>query len=309
MTRVLFADLLQPKLDVAKEDGKGTYWSELQGLVARHAACPPDWVRFDTNWIRRERQYEKSEQVITYYLLAALSLATDQFRQTETLRTLLARGFRSPCSVDESVRHVANHGWGGLRYEAQICPSDEQRKAIQANGGAIPIAYLREMIAQQKPRIRFESPTHLDAFIGDQGPLIDGGGEVGLGFEAKFTSDIDSHTTYSPHRNQLIRNIEVGNGRFARFYFVLIAPRMYFERRSRFYVYKADEYRGDQGVAALQRDSLVRPTDQSAKEWQERFGVLVWEDIVEIVFPGGQPGFDHPDAADLGDFLRQRGLL
>jgi hypothetical protein len=309
MSRILFADLLQPKLHVLKPDGKGTYWSHLQSLIASYAGCPLDWViRYKTDRIRRERQYDKSEQVITYYLLAALSLATDQFRNAEKLRGLFSHAFRSPTCVEEVVTHLANNGWAGLRYEALICPTEEHRKAIQAKVASLPVAYLRE-IARKKPGVRFESSTHLDAFVGDQTPLIDGGGDIGLGFEAKFTSDIDTHKTYSTHRNQLIRNIEVGNGRFAAFYFVLIAPRMYFERKSRFYVYKAEEYRGDQGVPALQRDSLVPPTQEVANRWRERFGVLAWEDIVNVVFPGGQPGFDHQDAADLGEFLRERGLL
>ena len=309
MSRVLFTNMLQPKLDIAEADGRGTYWSELQTLVAHHAACPLDWVvRYNTKTIRCERQYDKSEQVITYYLLAALSLATDQFRHTEKLKTLFARGFRSSHSVEEIVGYLGKHGWSGVHYEALICPTDAHRKVIQGNVASIPIAYLRD-IAQKKSGVRFESPTHLDAFVGDQLALIEGGGDVGLGFEAKFTSDIDVHTTYSPHRNQLIRSIEVGNGRFAKFFFVLIAPRMYRERRSRFYVYKINEYLGSEGPAALCRDSLIAPSHDAAIGWQERIGFLAWEDIVEIVYPNGMPGFDHEDAADLGEFLRQRGLL
>ena len=195
-----------------------------------------------------------------------------------------------------------------MRYEALICPTEAHRKVIQENVASLPVAYLRE-IAQKKAGVRFESPTHLDAFVGDQPPLIDGGGDVGLGIEAKFTSDIESHTTYSMHRNQLIRNIEVGNGRFGKFYFLLVAPRMYRERRSRFYIYKAEEYLGTDGPAALRRDSLIAPSQEVAIGWQERFGFLAWEVIVDTVFPGGQPAFDHEDAADLGMFLRERGLL
>jgi len=309
MTRVLFADILQTKLDIAKVDGQGTYWSQLQNLVANHAACSFDWVaRYDTKRIRRERQYDKSEQVITYYLLAALSLATDQFRDAEKLRTLFARGFSSAGSVEEIIGHLGKHGWAGLRYEALICPTEDHRKAIQGNVASIPISYLRD-ITQNKLGVRFESPTHLDAFVGDPLPLIKGGGDVGLGFEAKFTSDIDSHTTYSPHRNQIIRNIEVGHGRFAKFFFILITPRVFLERRSRFYVYKMEEYRSAKGVEALRRDSLIAQSHDIAIGWQKRIGFLAWEDIVEIVYPRGLPGFDHEDAADLSEFLRQRGLL
>jgi hypothetical protein len=310
MSRVLFSSLLQPKLDVTKVDGRGNYWADLQSLVARHAACPVDWViRYDTKSIRRERQYDKAEEVITYYLFAALSLTTDEFRQTQKLQTLFSRGFRSPCSVEEIVRHLAKQGWAGLRYEALISPTEDHRRAIEGNVASIPVAYLREIIIRKKPGVRFESPTQLDAFVGNQSALIEGGGDIGLGFEAKFTSDIDSHRPYSPHRNQLIRNIEVGNGRFAKFYFVLIAPRMYRERRSRFYVYKIEEYLGSEGVAALRRDSLVPPTADDAAGWQQRLGFLTWEDIVDTIYPAGQPAFDHEDAAALGVFLRERGLL
>lgn len=126
MTRILFAELLQPKLDVLRADGKGTYWSQLQRLVAQQASCPTDWVlRFDTNRIRRERQYDKSEPVITYYMLTALSLATDGFRDEHKLRTLFQRAFNVAESVESVVSHLATSGWGNLTFEALIAPTDE----------------------------------------------------------------------------------------------------------------------------------------------------------------------------------------
>lgn len=309
MGKVLFAELLQPKLEVAKDDGRGTYWSELQTLASKHGNCPVDWVvKFDTNKIRREPQYDKSEQVITYYLLAALSLATENFLDTSKLRSLFSRGFSCSTSVNTIVTHLGKFGWKGFAYEALICPTDSIRQAIQKNVPTIPIPYLQE-IAQKKANIRFESPTHLDVFVGNQTPLVKGEGDVGFGLEAKFTSDIDSHTTYSTHRNQLIRNIEVGHCRFEKFFFTLITPRIYRERKSRFYVYKAEEYLGIDGPSTLTRDCLVPPTPEVAACWQKRFGYLCWEDIVEILFPNGKPSFNHKDADELGKFLRERMLL
>lgn len=309
MTRILFAELLQPKLDVLRADGKGTYWSQLQRLVAQQASCPTDWVlRFDTNRIRRERQYDKSEPVITYYMLTALSLATDGFRDEHKLRTLFQRAFNVAESVESVVSHLATSGWGNLTFEALIAPTDEMRKSVQANVSTIPVAYLRE-IAEKRPGVRFESPTHLDAFIGASEPLINGGGKIGLGFEAKFTSDIDSHTTYSTHRNQIVRNIEVGHGRFEEFYFLLVTPRIYRQRRSRFYVYKAEEYMGENGPDALIKDCLAPSSFETASKWSAQFGYLCWEDLIDVIAPNGQPAFEHEDADALVSFLRERGLL
>src|SRR5207249_3553246 len=94
MTQVLFADLLRPKLDIPKSEGGGTYWAELQGLVDRHAACPQDWVKeLATKAIRLKRQYDKFEPAITYYLLTALALATDGFRQHDVIGRLFNTGF------------------------------------------------------------------------------------------------------------------------------------------------------------------------------------------------------------------------
>lgn len=309
MNRVLFSDLLQPKLDVARVEEQGTYWSALQSLVAQHAGCPLDWVvRYNTTTIRRERQYDKSEQAITYYLFAALSLVTGDFQDVEKLRTLFAHAFAEPGPAESVAEHLKTHRWAGLRYEALMCPTGDHRKAIKANVGSIPIGYLRE-IAQKKSGVRFESPTRLDVFVGDQAALIYGKGGVGLGFEAKFTSDIDTHTTYSPHRNQIIRNVEVGHGRFAEFYFVLIAPRVFRDRRSRFYVYKMDEYRGAGGAEALRADSLTSPGGGVTAGWKRRLGFLSWEDLVGVLFTGDRPNFNHPDAGELGTFLRDRMLL
>jgi hypothetical protein len=309
VSRVLFPDRLQPKLDIPRSDGGGTYWSALQALIAKHAGCTADWViRLDTACIRRERQYDKYEPAVTYYLITALALATDDLRDAGRLTSLFSLGFEDREVADHVARSVADLGWGRLGFEALICPTEAQRRAVRENVDLNPVPYLRQ-IAGQRPGVRFESPTHLDAFVGEEPPLLVGGGGFGLGIEAKFTSDIDPETTYSPHRNQIIRNVEVGNGRFRDFHFLLVTPRVYRDRRSRLYRYKMDDYRGPNGVEYLRADALCPPTPAEAAGWRRRIGWLTWEDIVAVVFPGGEPAFQHPDADALRDFLRDRRLF
>jgi len=309
MTRVLFADLLRSKLDIPKAEGSGTYWGQLQGLLARHAACPDDWVvRLTTKKIRWERQYDKFEPAITYYLLTALAIATDGFRKPDVLVRLFNNAFSDSTTAERVASLFSEHGWDGLRFEALINPTEKHRQVVERNVTIHPVAYVRE-VGQKKAGVRFESPTHLDAFVGNHSVLIDGHGDRGVGIEAKFMSDIDCQTTYSPHRNQIIRNIEVGHGRFDEFFFLLLAPRTFREQKSRFYSFKMEEYLGDDGQAALQRDALITPSSENSLQWQKRIGWLSWEDIVESVFPGGSPAFDHPDAAECAQFLRERRLL
>lgn len=310
MGRILFADLLQPKLDIPKADGCGTYWQELSALVARRAACPHDWVlRLRTDTARRERQLDKFEPVITYYLLTALSLATASFAEAKTLGSLFARAFSNGETIDRLVALLSRSGWERLRFEALLCPTPQHREAVKMALSDLPVSYVRE-IGSSRPGVRFESATHLDAFAGDPSCLVDGGGCDALGLEAKFTSDIDHHTTYATHRNQVIRNVEVGNARFSSFMFLLVTPRAYWQRRSRFYVYKMNEYlAGRDGVEALRRDAIVAPSADEAAAWQGRMGWLAWEDVVDVAFPGGRPAFSHPDAMQLVAFLRDRRLI
>ena len=67
--------------------------------------------------------------------------------------------------------------------------------------------------------------------------------------------------------------------------------------------------RGPDGAEYLRADALCPPAPAEAAGWRRRIGWLTWEDIVAVVFPGGQPAFQHPDAEALRDFLRDRRLF
>jgi hypothetical protein len=309
MTQILFPELLRPKLEVPKAEGSGTYWGELEVLVTEHKSCPSDWVlRLKTDQIRRKRKYDKYEEAITYYLLAALKLSTGDFQDETTLRRLLGKGLSDAAVLEDIVSFLRQYRWDGVHFEALASPSEKLRQTVKGLVGTHPLAYIRE-IAVRRPGVRFESATHFDVFIGNATTLVDGGGGMGLGVEAKFTSDVDHNTTYSTHRNQIIRNIEVGNSRCSPFVFLLVTPRAYRERCSRFYVYKMEEYLGDRGAEAMRRDALIDPGVEVSDQWKRHIGWLAWEDIVEEVFPNNQPRFQHTDTDALAQFLRERRLM
>ncbi len=256
---VLFADLLEPKLNIPRTPGGGTFWQELVHLVANHDAVPPNWVfHLGANQITRDLQLLKYEPVITYYLFAALRLATENFTRADLLRNLLGKAFRSPTVVEEVVLHCQACGWDNLHFEALIPPTKPIRQAVSDEINSQPVGYVRQIGGAG--RTDFEGVTVVDVLLGDRITLYKGTAAKALGIEAKFTSDISEHTKFSTHRNQIIRNVEVGSARCPEFVFLLITPRMYRVQRSRFYVYKMEEYLGDNGAEALTESSIAKET-------------------------------------------------
>ncbi len=253
---------------------------------------PPNWVtEKEVGEIARLRQFDKFEPAITYYLFAALAEATHGFADAGPVSELLANAFPAEVAT-EMAQQIAHYGVAGLEFEGQIAPNRALREEVERRVSACPVAYTRRIAAERKG-VRFESATRLDCFIGDRLALGEDAGRApgtfGLGAEAKFTSDIDDETTYSPNRNQIARIVEVGHQRCKQFYFLLIAPRSYRHARSRFYVYKMEEYQSPTGVEALRRDILLPQTDDVLARWTRCMGWLDWEHVVEFLYPEGRP--------------------
>jgi hypothetical protein len=306
---ILFEDVLQPQFNDGVYPGRGECWQRLNDLVASHDAFHmperPPWPRFSD--LRRIRQLDKDEPVVTYYLIAALNRASDGFSDGNLMLPLLKRAFRSGVVAEQVFEYLSNRRWDGLSFEAPASPSPQVVTAVQNAIPHHPIAYVREF-AQAAP-VGYEGETIFDAYVGAEKALRrNATGATGLGVEVKFTSDISGGTTYSPHRNQIIRNVEVGNSHFANFFYLFISPRQFRDERSRFYVYKLEEYIGPGGAEALRRDSLTKPCPCEASRWQKHIGWLDVEDIVEAIFPGGAVGDWHPDARTFVDFLISRRL-
>lgn len=309
---ILFPDFLQEKLNRPNQNGE-TYWDELKKLVDLYDMSSSDWFNSNSiKYITQTRQLDKFEPVITYYLFAALAEATLDFTRADLMSALLKKAYSSQIAEDLAGK-IAHHGSASLAYEAQIVPNNELRQSVAEQVNSHPIAYHR-YVASNRSRVRFESATRLDCFLGEKAVLGSNAkrrpGQFGFGIEAKFTSDIADETTYVTHRNQIARIVEVGNQRAEQFAFLLLAPRSYRLSNSRLFVYKMNEYMGEDGIAQLRRDLLMPPSDEIIASWIQHIGWLDWEDITELLYPRGQPRIGwqsaHHDA--LREFLIDRRL-
>lgn len=310
MTRVLFDDFLRPKLDVPRKEGGGTYWSALLRLVDDHNSCSTlaDWPsRLKFREIRSLRQLDKDEPILTFYLFTALGLATRNFQDLDRLTKLTLKAYHDRELAEQAAKHLAEARLENLWFESISTPENSVIDSVRGGIDDHPIGYVRE-VARLNRYVGFEGETVFDAFFGDPQALYRGKGPVGLGVEVKFTSDISHDTTYSPHRNQIVRNVEVGNAHFDHFFYLFVAPKQFWERRSRFYVYKMEDYRCDAGAEALDRDSLTRPGIHVTSMWKARIGCLAVEDIVETIYPNGHVADWHRDAGEFVEFLKVRNL-
>lgn len=312
MTEPLFAEHLEGKLQEHRGPGHGTYWQRLQRLCSDHNYCSsqPEWYRrIKFERVRELRQLDKDEPSLTYFLFAALNLSTNDFQDRERLLTLLKQAY---CDLvaSELVDHLVRSRWGGLSFECPASPAPRIVTAVRSERDHHPVEYVREF-ASKNHRVGFEGRTKYDVFVGDERSLLDDGGKNdgwGLGVEVKFTADISCDTTYSTHRNQIIRNIEVGNSHFKNFCFLLLSPQQYELHRSRFYAYKMNEYKGCGGTEALERDSLTKPGVGEAEAWKRRLGWLSIEEVVKAIYPDGSIVNWHGDAKAFSMFLQARNL-
>ena len=94
------------------------------------------------------------------------------------------------------------------------------------------------------------------------------------------------------------------------FAFLLIAPRIVRNMKSRFYVYKMDEYKGPAGIAALRRDTVLTHSDEELASWIRHMGWLDWEHFVEFLYPLGNPraSWVSEYCEPLKEFLKLRRL-
>ena len=160
-----------------------------------------------------------------------------------------------------------------------------------------PVRYIREQSTDHSKRNKpLESRTHVDAFIETDKLLIF--------FEIKYTSDIAHSTTFNPYRNQLARLIDVGldlakySGK--EILVLLSTPSRLYERRSRLYYYKVQEY---SDPLMISRDIAWR----NVSEIRDNLLAVRWialEKLVSLLYED----FFHPDKEEAMEFFRERNL-
>jgi len=139
----------------------------------------------------RTNQYDKAEELITFYTFAPIELRKDK------------------ANVIQEVLKLANirvqlEGEISLDFEKQFEPSKDYLKWLENEVAKHPVKYIRK---QGLEHIRngksLETKSHIDAVLKSRNFLVF--------IETKFTSDISAQTKFNVNRNQLARIIDVAS--------------------------------------------------------------------------------------------------
>ena len=229
-------------------------------------------------------QYDKAEELITFYTFAPMVLSSNKVGLTNEILSL--------AGVNQRVASVVSAG-----LERQYQPPVGYLSWVKNKVKSHPVRYIREQAAnhltENKP---LESSTHVDAFIETDKLLIF--------FEMKFTSDISDDTTFNPYRNQLARLVDVGldvaKASGKKLVVVLSTPSTLYQSKSRLYYYKILEY---SSLLMVQRDIAWRPV----KDIEETLLAVKWialEELISLLYKV----FIHSDKEGAIEFFKERKL-
>ena len=125
---------------------------------------------------KKLNQYDKAEELITFYTFAPLVLSLNRVGLTNRILSLA-----KVSAFEESVEEVA--------LEKQFDPPKEYLRWLRKQCDNHPIRYVREQAKLHKDTQPLEGNTHADVFIQTD--------KLVIFFEIKFTSDISKKVT--PH--------------------------------------------------------------------------------------------------------------
>jgi len=231
----------------------------------------------------RDNQYDKAEELISFYTFAPLELREDR---KQVVQEIL--GF---CSINEPVE-------GSLRlaFEEQLSPPRAYLEWLAREVSKHPIRYIRKQGRKHteagKP---LETNTHVDVVLEAKNLLIL--------VEVKFTSDISPQTTFNAHRNQLARTIDAGMSRLKkdqRLIVLLCSPSEFYRRKSRFYYYKLQEYTDLEKV----KDDMGW---RELAEIKKRLLSVAWVPLGKVI-EAIYGSLDFPQSDEARAFLKERRL-
>ena len=128
----------------------------------------------------KKNQYDKAEELITFYTFAPLELVPSEVK-ISIIREIL--GF---VNLNESVNTMELH------FEKDLPPPNKYVKWLSEEAKKHPIRYIRK---QAETRRIFEGFTQIDVMIKTDNLLVL--------FETKFTSDVSAYTKFGIVRNQI----------------------------------------------------------------------------------------------------------
>lgn len=268
------------------EEAAHKCYRQAQARVARLK----DWItaaeaaRAKENLDPRANQYDKAEELVTYYTFAPLFLSPNAVGLTNRIL-----GLAKVSAYEEGVSSK------GLE---KLLPSPQGYMSwLKKRLDKHPVGYIRNQSElHAKNNLKLESPTHVDAFIETDKMLIL--------FEIKFTSDISYNTVFNPQRNQLARLIDAGleatRLSHKKVLVIISTPSELYESRSRLYYYKVQEYLDPQRI---QEDIGWR----NVSEIKERLLAVRWIDLKELISVLYRD-FNHPDKEEAMKFFKERNL-
>jgi hypothetical protein len=231
----------------------------------------------------RDNQYDKAEELITFYTFAPLELREDR---REAVQQILSLG-----GIREHVEQPL-----ALAFEKQLEPPKSYLEWLARKPSEHPIRYVREQGSEHaKAGKHLETNTHVDVVLEAKNLLIL--------VEVKFTSDISSQTTFNAHRNQLARTIDAGISRLKkdqRLVVLLCSPSEFYRKKSRFYYYKLQEYAD---LSKVKEDIVWRELG----EIQKHLKAVAWvplERVIEIAYKD----LDSHNAKEAKSFFAERNL-
>jgi hypothetical protein len=229
-------------------------------------------------------QYDKAEELITFYTFAPFFLSSYQAKLVNRILNL--------AGIAGNADSVVN-----ARLEKLIPPPSGYLAWIKGQVENPPVKYIREKaLAHNGKNKPLEAPTHVDAFIETNRLLII--------VEMKFISDISYCTTFNPSRNQLARLIDVGISNAIRKHkklvVLLCSPSLFFVNKSRFYSYKITEY---SDYEEIKKDIEWRKSEEIDKQVLA-VGWIPLESLIEVLYQD----FDHPDKEEALNFFKERNL-
>jgi len=234
----------------------------------------------------RMNQYDKAEELISFYTFAPLELRRDK---EDVIREVLSL-------VDVNV---PIEGKIKLTFEKQFKPPDGYLAWLKDKIDEHPVRYIREQGKQHTGNHkRLETNTHVDVVLESAKLLIL--------IEMKFTSDISVQTTFNANRNQLARMIDVGiseveNSKGKKLVVLLCTPYEFFAKKSRFFYYKIQEYVDSQKIA--QGIGWRKPWE--IEQHLLKIDWLSLEKVIEIMYQK----FESPEFDEAMTFFEERKLL
>ena len=272
------------KLNLLFEELAKKHFSKARIQKYRTWVVNANKARANNSMDKKLNQFDKAEELITFYTFAALELREDKKEVTEKILKLA----NITKSIDEPVI---------LSFEKQFTPPAGYLKWLNKNVSKHPVNYIRKLgkehVAKGK---RLEGNTHVDAVLESKNFLIL--------VEVKFTSDISCEVTFDPNRNQLARNIDVGlaeaKKKDKQLIVLLSSPSEFYNKRNRLYYYKIQEYTN---FNEIKKDIEWRYIEEIEK-YLLKVAWIPLEKLVDILYQN----FEMPEIKEAENFFAERGL-